>query len=386
MAVQRHAVIIGAGIGGLTAAIALHRRGWHVTVLERARALEQVGSGLAVAPNALRALDTLGIGSEVRALAVRQGGIGLRRASGRWLARTDLAWIERTFSDPVAILPRPQLVELLAHRLPPGALRTSAKARVIDPGAADRPARVHTSTDEYEPDLVVAADGVHSATRAALFPHHPAPCYSGFTTWRIVIPTPAQPIPFGETWGRGAVTGVMPLPDQGLYIYAAAIAPAGQTALDGDERAELMRRFGGWCAPLPDLFAAASPEHVLRNDVYEIVDPLPAYHAGRVALLGDAAHAMTPFQGQGACQAIEDAVVLAHDPDLARYSAARLPRATDAVARSRRVARAVAISARPAVLLRDLTLALTGCLPQRMLIRTAAPTYDWYPPTVETAD
>ena len=377
---QRHALVIGAGIGGLTAAIALRRTGWNVTVLERAHALEQVGSGLAVAPNALRALDTLGLGGTVRALAVRQGRIGLRRPSGRWLVRTDLAWMERAFGDPVVVLPRPQLVSLLADRLPADALRTSANARVIDPGAEDRPARVHTSTEEYEPDLVVAADGIHSATRTALFPNHPAPRYSGFTTWRTVIPAPEQPVPLGETWGRGAVTGIMPLPDQRLYIYAAAIVPAGQTAPDGDERTELLRRFGRWCAPLPDLFAAAAPEHVLRNDVYEIADPLPTYHAGRVALLGDAAHAMTPFQGQGACQAIEDAVVLAHDPDLARYSAARLPRATDAVVRSRRVARAVAISARPAVLLRDLALALTGRLPPRVLIRTVTPTYDWYPP------
>ncbi|MEV5509657.1 FAD-dependent monooxygenase [Streptomyces orinoci] len=384
MAEQRWAVVIGAGIGGLTAALALHRRGWRVTVLERARALEDVGSGLAVAPNALKALDTLGVGEEVRALAVRQGAAGLRRASGRTLVHTDLAWIERTFGDPVVILPRPRLVAMLAARLPAGALLTSVSARLVRAGTADRPALVHTPAGEYRPELVVAADGIHSATRAMLFPAHPAPRYSGFTSWRTAIPAPPRPVPLGETWGRGAVTGVLPLPGGRLYLYAAALAPAGQRAPDGDERAELLRRFGHWCAPLPELFAAAKPGEVLRNDIHELADPLPAYHSGRVALLGDAAHAMTPFQGQGACQAIEDAVVLAHDPDLTRYTAARLPRATDAVRRSRRVARAVAVSARPAVLLRDLALALSGRLPQRMLIRTAAPTYAWNPPVAAT--
>jgi 2-polyprenyl-6-methoxyphenol hydroxylase-like FAD-dependent oxidoreductase len=380
MATRRQAVVIGAGIGGLSAALALHQRGWKVAVFERAAALEPVGSGLAVAPNALRALDVLGLGDEVRTAAVRQGDGGLRRASGRWLVRTDLARIERAFGDPVVVLPRPVLVGLLADRLPPGALRTSAPARVIDPGSNERPARVRIPAGECAADLVVAADGIRSATRAALFPDHPGPRYSGFTAWRTIVTAPNSPVPFGETWGRGALTGVVPLPDGRLYLYAAALAPAGRSAPDGDERTELLRRFGSWCAPLPGLFAAVSPEAVLRNDVYEMADPLPAYHAGRVALLGDAAHAMSPFQGQGACQAVEDAVVLAHTDDLADYTAARLPRATGMVDRSRSVARAVAVRSRPAVLLRDLGLALAGRLP---LIRMAAPMYDWRPPCAD---
>ncbi|WP_269857526.1 FAD-dependent oxidoreductase [Streptomyces sp. RPT161] len=380
MAERRQAVVIGAGIGGLSAALALRQQGWDVAVFERAPALEPVGSGLAVAPNAMRALDVLGLGDEVRAAAVRQGEGGLRRASGRWLVRTDLARFEEAFGDPVAVLPRPVLVGLLADRLPAGTLRTSAPASVTDAGSEERPARVRIAANECQADLVVAADGIHSATRAALFPSHPGPRYSGFTAWRTVVAAPPCPVPLGETWGRGALTGLVPLPGRRLYLYAAAVAPAGQTARDGDERAELMRRFGEWCAPLPELLTAVSPGQVLRNDVYEMVERLPAYHGGRVALLGDAAHAMTPFQGQGACQAIEDAVVLARSSDLARYSAVRLPRATDVVNRSRRVGRAVAVQARSAVLLRDLGLALAGRLP---LIRMAAPLYDWNPPGVQ---
>ena len=103
--------------------------------------------------------------------------------------------------------------------------------------------------------------------------------------------------------------GVLPLASGQVYCYASAPAPAG--VRHDDEAAELKQRFGRWHDPIPGLIGAISPDRVLHDDVYWIAEPLPAYHRGRVAILGDAAHAMTPHLGQGACQAIEDAVVLA---------------------------------------------------------------------------
>jgi len=381
----RQATVIGGGMGGLAAAIALHRSGWQVTVHERAASLDPVGSGISIAPNALRALDVLGVGDAVRAEAAIQGEGGLYRPSGRRLAVTSTEGIHRAYGDPIVALPRATLVDILAAELPPSALRLCSDVRVTDPGDSRRPARLTGPDGEFTADLVAAADGIRSPTRALLLPGHPGPQYSGFTTWRTILAHPGRPLKVGETWGRGALTGVIPLSGDRVYLYAAALAPAGSRAADGDERAELLRRFGDWHELLPALINSAEPGRVLRNDVWELQQPLPAFHGGRVALLGDAAHAMTPFQGQGACQAIEDAVVLAHtatdDPTtLAAYTAARLPRTTAVADRSRKVARLVALRSAPAVALRNTLLAAAGRLPERTMVRAAAPMIDWHPP------
>jgi 2-polyprenyl-6-methoxyphenol hydroxylase-like FAD-dependent oxidoreductase len=323
------AVVAGAGIGGLTAAVALRRRGWDVTILERARALEPVGAGLGLAPNALHALDAIGLGDDVRRFSAVQGQGGLRRPDGGWLVRTNLDVLAERFGDPQLMALRADLVGLLAASLPAGALRTGVTVTSVDAGEQDPPARVLTSAGHMEADLVVAADGIGSIIRATLFPDHPGPQYSGFTAWRFVAPAPpgTGPVEPAETWGTGTVFGTFPLADGRVYCYASAAAPPG--AHTGDEIAELKRRFGGWHDPIPGLIGSVSPADVLHDDVYWIAEPLPAYHRGRVAVLGDAAHAMTPHLGQGACQAIEDAVVLAglagSDEGLAAYTSAPVP-------------------------------------------------------------
>ncbi|MFB7614130.1 FAD-dependent monooxygenase [Kitasatospora sp. NPDC056181] len=388
---EPRAVVIGGGIGGLAAALALHRRGVTVTVHERAASLEPVGAGLALAPNALRALDRLGVGDRLRALATPHPAVGLRNPSGRWLARTGTDAMEAHFGEKVIAVPRAAVIDALADALPAGAVRTGSPAELVDRGSASRPAVVRSGDGEQDADLVVAADGIRSASRALLFPRHPGPRYSGFTTWRTIVAEPPRaPSAVGEVWGRGCLVGVVPLADGRVYVYGAALAPAGARAADGDERTELLRRYGDWCAPVPALLASADPAEVLRHDVWEIADPLPAHHRGRVALLGDAAHAMCPFQGQGACQAIEDAVVLAAgiapgtDPaaSLPAYTAARLSRTTAIAAGSRRIGALVARRSPLAVLLRDTVLTVAGLLPDRVLLSRAGATYDWHPPAV----
>ncbi|MET9064847.1 FAD-dependent monooxygenase [Streptosporangium sandarakinum] len=428
-----HAVVVGAGIGGLTAAVALRRRGWEVTVFERAPSLEPVGSGLGIAANALRALDTIGVGDDIRRLSAVQGEAGIRRADGRWLMRTTEEATSARHGDSIVLLRRTDLVDAIAARLEPGVIRLGSTVTAVDPytgrvtvrtgdpSGADTGAetgRAGTGPDngtgpdggagsggaagmaEVVADLVVAADGIRSPIRAALFPGHPGPVYSGVTSWRLLVPGGGRPGRTFESWGEGRVFGVMPLAGGTAYCYATDTVPAGGDPGDGESRrAELLRLFGGWHDPIPALLKAASPELVLRNDVHHLATPLPAMHLGRVALLGDAAHAMTPNMGQGACQAIEDAVVLAHvaedgdgpagttggtgtaGVDLAGYTAARLERTARIMARSASICRTTRLRNPLAVRLRDTMMALTWRVAGGRMTAAMDEVLGWRPPT-----
>ncbi|MEX0167883.1 FAD-dependent monooxygenase [Streptomyces sp. LMG1-1-1.1] len=310
---RRRVVVVGAGIGGLTAAVALHRRGWSVTVCERAPEAPVTGAGIGLAPNALRALHAIGVDvTRVTGSAV-PATMGVRRADGRWLTRTGTAELAARYGMPPIAVPRPALTIALAEGLPTEALRYGTTVTAVD-DAGSRPVVRTDGGPDLPADVVVAADGIHSPLRRAYFPAHPGLSYIGETAWRALVEAPDLGIQaMSETWGRGGRFGVTPLTDGRFYLYATAAVPAGHRF--DDPRTELRRRFGSWHDPIPALLDRVDlldATDVLRHDLHELAAPLPRLHHGRIAWLGDAAHAMAPNLGQGGCQAIEDAVILAH--------------------------------------------------------------------------
>ncbi|MBF8186387.1 FAD-dependent monooxygenase, partial [Nonomuraea sp. K274] len=372
------AVVIGGGLGGLTCAAALQRAGCEVTLFERAQRFEQVGAGITIGPNALRALDTLGIGERVRALSAMQGDVAMRRSNGTVLIRTSGAAATARYGDPTVVLPRPVLIDLLATLLPASCLVLGTEVRSCGADAG----MVRTDDGMHEADLVVAADGIWSRTRAALFPGHPDPVFTGMTAWRFITDRPPGSRVAGQFLGRGLEVGVMPMAHDKIYCYAGAPAAPGHTA--PDEKAELLRLFGGWVAPVPELIRAAAPESVLRNDVYSLDTPLPALHKGRTALIGDAAHPMMPSLGQGGNQAIEDAIVLAHHvthgEGLEGYTRARRERTAEIVRKSRALGRMALLSNPAAVALRDAGLWLAGRRGGDSLLKHGDAVSSWRPP------
>ena len=368
------AVIVGGGIGGLCAALALRKSGWSVTVLERAPEFGEVGAGITLMANALAGLEALGVDADVRAQGRVDAPGGTRRSDGRWLARIDGGVLETTLGTGALGIHRATLHQVLRSPLPPEALVAGTPVTDVTPTS------VVTARGEIEADLIIGADGINSVLRRRLWPATRA-AYSGVTAWRGITDerwTGALTVAF--TWGRGEEFGIIPLGDGRVYWFGAVRAPEGERA--ADEKAAVRAVFSGWHEPIAELIDVSST--VLRNDLRHLVPPLPSYVRGRVALLGDAAHAMTPNLGQGAAQAIEDAVVLGRvcrpgrpvAEALAEYDAVRRPRSQSVAAASYRAGRLGQISNPALVALRNTAVRLT---PSRVALRTMARYGDWRP-------
>ncbi|MFD4658857.1 FAD-dependent monooxygenase [Kitasatospora sp. NPDC058444] len=387
------AVVVGGGIGGLAAAIGLRLAGWDVTVVERADVLDDAGAGISLAANGMRALGALGVGEAVEAAARRQYTGGTRTPDGRRLAAMDGAALERELGAPIVGIPRAALHRILREALPATSLVIGSEVTEVTEvteGDTTRPPRVRVGVGgtTLEADLLVAADGINSRLRRRLFPTHPGPVHSGSTVLRAITERPVDGLKadFEITWGHGAEFGHIAFPDGTAEWHAVLNAPAGVRYRD--PLTEVRRRFGRWHEPIPSLLAATRPEAVLHHDVSELATPLPSYVSGRVALLGDAAHAMTPHLGQGACQALEDAVTLAAalaeartvEDALARYDAARRPRSQTVARDARRAGRMGQQLAHPlAVGLRNAAIRLT---PPGAMVRTVLRHADWTPPRI----
>ena len=323
---RRHAAVIGAGIGGLAAAIALRQAGWEATVYEAALELRPLGAGLSIWPNGVRALRELGIG-DLAAAAPRADG-ALRRGDGSVLAGFDPDALEARFGAPLVGFHRADLHQGLIAAVGAERVKTGMRLEALEDG------ELHFADGSAaRPDLVVGADGLNSTVRATLLADG-EPRDSGIVAFRGVASLDG-PIPAGEWWGSGSVAGLLELGGGRVYWYLAYRGEPDREALPAllAEYGEAVRRTG--------------TEQVLVHRLYDR-DPAPSWSRGTATLLGDAAHPMLPFLGQGACSALEDAAALgaavraegSAAAALAAYERARLDRTAALVAGSRKAAKA----------------------------------------------
>jgi 2-polyprenyl-6-methoxyphenol hydroxylase-like FAD-dependent oxidoreductase len=334
-------IVVGAGIAGLSAAIALRQKGNEVVVLERAPRIDPVGAGITLFANALRALDRLGVGQAVAA----RGAAATRSAILTWEGR-ELTRVPPDLLEGTIALHRADLQAELAAAA--GEVRLGEEVAVVEQGE-DAVVAVGADGGEERGDLLVGADGLSSVVRRGVAD---APIrYAGYTAWRGVSSVPVEPGRLTESWGVGERFGLVDIGGGRTYWFATKNAPEGEPHEPGGRKTEILRRFSKWHEPIAAVVEAADESAILRNDVYYL-GPLPRWSNGRVVLVGDAAHATTPGVGQGAAQAIEDAVVLAdrlagsdeHTVALGEYEAIRRPRADAVLKMSRRVDKAAQLA------------------------------------------
>jgi salicylate hydroxylase len=363
--------IIGGGIGGLTAANALSRKGIEVAVYEAAAELKEIGAGVALHPNAMRVLRAIGVEDAVRAVAGQSQWQYSRAWTGRVISKSHQSRQAASLGIAGATVHRADMLDALAQALPAGMVRLGKRCTGVRAGGDGIPAAAFADGTEAEADVIIGADGIHSAVRTALFGPD-APRFTGKICYRSVIPAEkvaGKPFDtgFGQWLGPHGTIVVYPMRGTELINVVCHYDDDGYrheswvTECDG---AEVLDRYSGWNPALLRLFAAGDTWY--KWALYDR-DPIPAWTRGRVTLLGDAAHPMLPYLGQGACQALEDGAVLAmalaaegSDParGLARYEATRRPRASRVVLTARERGLSNHLPSRWAALRRDVAIAV----------------------------
>ncbi len=341
---EKRFTLIGGGIAGLTTAIALRRVGIRATVFEAAPALRPIGAGLALAANAIKAFRWLGIADEVVAAGRLLDSFAIYDPRGQLITRTDSRAVSARYGLDNFAIHRAALHQVLRTHLDDDQIVTGKKAVRFVSGKSSRVTVHFEDGSAHQTDYLLVADGIHSALRRQLLPES-QPRYAGYTCWRAIIDSTGLALSdASETWGPQGRVGLVPLAGNQLYWFACLNGPANDDRLRRFTPSSLARQFGGYAEPIGEVLARTKPENLLWNDILDL-KPLAHYAFGPVLLLGDAAHATTPNMGQGACQAIEDAVVLADElrkggdveAAFARFEQRRLKRTRHVTETSRRI-------------------------------------------------
>jgi 2-polyprenyl-6-methoxyphenol hydroxylase-like FAD-dependent oxidoreductase len=342
--------IIGAGIGGLSAAIALQLLGQKVRVFERAPELKEMGAGIVLSANAIKALEKLGIADQVRQSGSAVKKAEIRTPDGQLLVNMPVHKQAERYGTYSYLIYRPDLQRILTEKLEPNTIEHGKKFLRLEQDQ-EKVTSFFEDGETLKTDLLIGADGVHSRVRENIVGDSPSR-YSGFTAFRGIshYEDDRFPAELGggfEAWGEGKRFGFSHLGKGRVFWFAAINAPQGTFLTAENKRHIALKHFKSWWGPIADVIDSTNEENILVHEIFDS-KPIKKWHKGRVTLLGDAAHPMLPNLGQGGAQAMEDAIILTRclkqfpkelEQALSLYEQVRIPRVTKIVQGSRMMAR-----------------------------------------------
>ena len=306
------AIAIGAGMGGLTAAIALEQVGYTVEIYDRVRELRPAGAGISLWSNGVKVLNRLGLGAEIARIGGPMKRMSYFTKAGNVLNDFSLQPLVDAVGQCPYPVTRTDLQRMLLNAL--GGDRVQLGANCVGVEQTDESVTaIFEDGRRVKGDVLVAADGTHSAIRNVVVGKTIERQYGGYINWNGLVQASDRLAPL-HSWviyvGGGQRASMMPVGDNRFYFFFDVPLPKGTPPL-GNARTDLSHYFQGWAQPVQTLIEELDPAKTNRVEIH-YVEPLPALVSGRIALLGDAAHSTTPDLGQGGCQAIEDAWVLAN--------------------------------------------------------------------------
>lgn len=309
---MKKVLIVGAGIAGCCAALVLARDGWQVSVIDKQPKWQFQSSGIFVYSNGLDHFDQIGVADDmIRAgFPITDGRNVYLDQDGRPIVDTFYPNVGARPLPPILGIKRAEMHRVLSQRLAQAGIEVQLGTTAVSLAHAGDSAQATLSdgtTGVF--DLVIGADGIRSGVRALLWPQV-QPVYSGFGVWRSVHRRPPELVDKIMMMGVGQRLGIMPIADDRLYVFGTVAEPEGAWFDKAQWPALMKARFAQFGGPVRQFLDELSDDsEVLYTAVEEIRMPLP-WHQGRVVLIGDAAHASTPFMGQGGALAVQDAVVL----------------------------------------------------------------------------
>lgn len=375
---RKKIIVVGSGIAGLSVAVALQKMDMDVSVYERASKPTVAGAGIIIAPNALKALEPFGIAQTIKERGKPSDGFHILSEQGKMLNKLT---IPSSYQYMYSIH-RKDLHNILLSALRPNTVNWGKNfSHVIQDSQGVQVTFEDNSI--VTGDILIAADGIHSPIRKQLFPNS-SYRYAGYTCWRGVMATKGIPNikeSFFETWGSQGRFGIVPLPNDQVYWYALVNAKPNDANYIKFTTTDLFNHFKEYHFPIPTLLNNTDEHQMIHRDVFDIV-PMDKFYHYRTVFIGDAAHAVTPNMGQGACQAIEDARILAEylnkyeniTQAFANYNAHRKEKVNTISKQSWNIGKMAQMNNRFLISLRNKLLTLT---PQVMIQKQAQHVYNF---------